>query len=152
MSRRYTVSGALNAAGTAAATCLTIVGGSSVIVLVDSWQMGPLIAPNSTDSSVRVFIRRLTADGTGTSATPLPTGENQVAATSTAKTAHTVEPTYVAGQNLLDVSFNQRASFQIQVQDGRELCSVAGSGNGIGAGMTSANQSYQLLAQVWYKE
>lgn len=150
--RRYTLSGLANAAGTAAATAAGITPGAAVIALVDCLMVGPADAPNSTDCSVRVRLGRTTAAGTGTSATPLPCGLNTIAASSTALTAHTVEPTYVSGQSLLDIYMNQRASLQLQVQDGREFVSAAGAGNGIALGIAAAGQNYKPSAQIWWKE
>lgn len=152
MTRRYTASGFANAAGTGAATAIGITPGSTVIALVDCITVGPGDAPNSTDCSARIRMGRTTAAGTGTSVTPLFVGLNSIAASSTALAAHTVEPTFVSGQTLLDISINQRASLQYQVQDGREFVSVAGAGNGIAAGIVSAGQAYKPHVQIWWKE
>lgn len=72
-------------------------------------------APNATDTQIIFMVERMTADGTGTVATPAPSTPEDVAARVTSKVNYTAEGTYATNQFLRVL--NQRASMQWNAQD-----------------------------------
>lgn len=112
-------------------TPLHIIGSASIKPRVCGIVLSTSGTPTS-DQGVNVQLRRSTADGTGTSVTPTPTDAPQAAATSTAKSNYTVEPTYTAGSQL-DFAFNPRATFQWAAYDrDSEIATLVASAAGIG--------------------
>jgi hypothetical protein len=61
------------------------------------------------DATAIFGLRRITADGTGTAATPQQVDSADGAPTITAKSNYTVEPTYATG-DLYDIPLNQRVT------------------------------------------
>jgi len=77
-------------------------------------------------------IQRFTAPGTSTAVTPQPLDPADAAALTAGGSNHTVEPTYTAGQFLLTVDLNQRATFRWVAPPGGELVTPATNNNGAG--------------------
>jgi hypothetical protein len=53
---------------------------------------------DGTDQTVKVYLQRITTDGTGTAATPRKLGTHSETVQTTAKVNYTVEPTYTANE------------------------------------------------------
>ena len=90
----------------------------------------------SSEASFQIQVRPSTAAGTSTAVTPRP--RNGVStASGTAGSNCTVEPTYTAGQPLLQRQGNPRNSLQWNALQGdAEINSIAASANGFGAQIT----------------
>lgn len=86
------------------------------------------------DAAVKIAIRRITSDGTGTSVTPKALDAAEGTAACTAKANYSAEPTYEAG-NLAEISFNQRATVIWEPPPGGEPACPTGAGNGLGVQM-----------------
>lgn len=78
-------------------------------------QVGADGAPNATDCQIVYAVERMTADGTGTAATPAPLDPGDVASRKTSKANYTAEGTYAT--IIWSRSINQRASMQWAAQD-----------------------------------
>jgi hypothetical protein len=93
--------------------------------------VGTTGAPTS-DASVQIYGRASTAAGTSTAVTPRPRNAISVAG-STAGSNCSVEPTYAAGQPLLEVVFNPRNFGQWSAYDvDAQAVAAAVSANGVG--------------------
>jgi hypothetical protein len=101
------------------------------------------------DNAAKFQVRRITTDGTGTAATPLPTDVAETAALCTAKVNYTVEPTYIAGSEL-EIDLNQRATIQWFSMDELEkiVCALS---SGIGLQMV-AGPAIAYNATLGYTE
>lgn len=82
------------------------------------------------DLAGKFVVARHTASGTGTAVTPLALDPGNPASLFTAAHAQTIEPTYTAGGELLQISLNQRATFRWISAPGGEL--VVPISNGLG--------------------
>ncbi len=77
-------------------------------------------------------VARVTAAGTSTGVTPQPLDPADAATEMDAGENHSIEPTYTAGQILLHVPLNQRATFRWVASPGKELVAPATASNGVG--------------------
>lgn len=77
-------------------------------------------------------VQRCTAAGTSTAVVPQPLDPADAATEQDAGENHTIEPTYVSAQILLDLALNQRATFRWVAVAGGELVTPATAANGIG--------------------
>lgn len=112
-------------------TSLILTGSATLRSRIVAFRIGTTGAPSS-DASVQVFVRQSTAAGTSTSVTPRPKNGVSVAG-GTAGSNCSVEPTYTAGEPMLDVVFNPRSFGQFQAYNpDAELCFLAVSANGLG--------------------
>jgi len=118
--------------GAASKTLLSLLSTTNRRVRLKQLIIGSSGTP--ADAAVKVAVRRITADGTGTSVTPKALDAAQGTAACTAKANYSVEPTYEAG-NLAEISFNQRATVFWEPPPGAEPCCPTGAGNGIGIQM-----------------
>lgn len=91
-----------------------------------------------TDNSMRVQIGRTTAAGTSTAgaATNLDS-DTAVASLMTIGINHTAEPTYTTANGLMDLPFNQRATYRWVAAPGREFVNPATNAAGIGMSILS---------------
>lgn len=83
------------------------------------------------DNNLEVDVSRMTADGTGTSATSLPLDPADAAALSTCKVNYTAEPTVTAASAIADLPTNQRASYRWVAFPGGEIVWPATANNGL---------------------
>jgi hypothetical protein len=83
------------------------------------------------DNAVDWDISRMTADGTGTSATPTALDPADAAMLATSKVNYTAEPTVTAASSLFQVGVNQRASYRWVAAPGSELVYPATANNGL---------------------
>jgi hypothetical protein len=87
----------------------------------------------TTDSNWQVQGRRFTAAGTSTAVTPAPTDNGDPAATFTAGSNATLEPTYTANTTFTDMGINPRNTYRWVAYDPRdEIILPATAANGIG--------------------
>jgi hypothetical protein len=86
----------------------------------------------AADNPFLYVLQRFTAPGTSTGVTPRPIDPADAATEMDAGQAHTVEPTYTASTELLDIPLNQRATFRWIATEGGRLIFPATASNGIG--------------------
>jgi len=87
----------------------------------------------STDSGFQVQLKRFTAAGTSTAITPAPSDSGDPAATFTAGSNHSAEPTYTANTTLEDVAVNPRGTFNWKSYDpSADFVAPATAANGFG--------------------
>lgn len=87
----------------------------------------------TTDSNWQVQGKRFTAAGTSTAVTPAPTDSGDPAATFTAGSNHSAEPTYTANTTFTDMGINPRNTYRWVAYDPRdEIILPATAANGIG--------------------
>lgn len=84
------------------------------------------------DNAFSWRVQRCTTTGTGTTVTPIARDPADAACTSVARENHTIEPTYTANNELLELSMNQRATFRWQVDPLYGWVYPATANNGIG--------------------
>ena len=77
-------------------------------------------------------VGRITAAGTSTAVTPTAVDPADTAYLGLAGQNHTVEPTYTAGQTVLTIDLNQRATFRWVAAPYGELVYPATNANGFG--------------------
>lgn len=116
----------------AAKTALTVIATATVRPRVASFILSN-IGTVSTDSGFQIQLKRFTAAGTTTGITPAPSDSGDPAATFTAGSNASAEPTYTASTVLEDVSVNPRSTFRWVAEDpGAEPCAPATAANGFG--------------------
>lgn len=107
--KKYSV-GCLCDGNAAPRTLGNVIGSSAVRPRVYEFDVGSAATP--ADQAANFVLARTTAAGTaGSSPTPLPIDNQEVAAVCTAGITHSSEPTY-ASTFLFQVPLNQRASFR----------------------------------------
>ncbi len=85
------------------------------------------------DDMIQWTVQRFdTSGGAGDTLTPTAFNDNQIASQMTVLGNLGTEPTYVAGQVLLDIAVNTRSFQQWYAQPGREFVTAAGANEGIG--------------------
>ena len=84
------------------------------------------------DAAILWGMRRYTAAGTSTAVVPQALDAADAAFLGQAGENHTIEPTYAAGLNILNVPVNQRATFRWVAAPGGELVWPATTANGFG--------------------
>lgn len=104
------------------------------------------------DNALVLDISRMTADGTGTSATPVAADAADAASTMLSKANYTVEPTVTANSSQLTLPFNVRATFQWMAAPGSEIVTPATSANGFVLRAKSASYTSTVLGNLRYRE
>jgi len=104
------------------------------------------------DNTVKYVLQRFTAPGTSTAVTPVALDPADAAATIVAGQNHTVEPTYTAGQILLTIPLNQRATFRWVAPPYGELVTPATASNGIGIATPVAGGLPTIVADAKVEE
>lgn len=84
------------------------------------------------DAGLQWLVQRYTAAGTSTAVTPKPVDFADVACNAVAGQNHTVEPTYTAGEVMLYLPLNQRASFRWVAGPGYDWVWPATNASGFG--------------------
>lgn len=131
----FAVTGSIAPAATK--TPLIVTASATLRTRIAHVRMGTTGAPTS-DASVQVYLRPSTVAGTSTAVTPRPKNGISVAG-STAGSNCSVEPTYIAGQNLLEMVFNPRNFAQWAAYNpDSELVAISASANGVGAQIQAA--------------
>lgn len=92
-----------------------------------------------TDASIEWQIQRTSAAGTSTSVTPVDEDDSGSSPTILAKSAHSVEPTYVASTVLFDEGINQRSAFTIMLAPEHYWRMQVTNNRGIGVGALHAS-------------
>jgi len=84
------------------------------------------------DNAFNYVAQRVTTAGTLSAVTPKPLDFADAATESDAGENVTIEPTYTAGEVMLSISLNQRATFRWVAAPGGELTTPATASNGLG--------------------
>lgn len=127
---RYAVTGAQTVTATPGDTVLAVEGDATVRGKVYDVEWGSIATP--ADNVIQWVLRRMTALGTKTAVTPQPLDGAAPAALLAGADDHTVEPTYAAGSELLDIGVNQRASYRWVAAPESEFWVAASATDGIG--------------------
>jgi hypothetical protein len=111
-------------------------------------------APASTDTNIQFDLSICTAEGTGTTYTPLPNDPADAAALSTSKINHTVEPTITATTSRFNIAMNQRAPFRWQTYlgSGAEITAAATASQGHAFRALSAGYTGAAGGSIYYQE
>lgn len=103
------------------------------------------------DAAFLYRVRRCTTAGTLTSVTPKNLDPADATTELDAGQNHTVEPTYTASSELLEVALNQRATFRWVASPGGELVCPATASNGMGI-ETPTSSAVVITATVYVDE
>ncbi len=139
------------AVGTKAVTAQTILGIVSTAavrprLLAATYSNVGLV---TTDSNFQVQIKRFTAAGTSTAVTPASVDSGDPAATFTAGSNHSAEPTYTANTTLQDMGINPRNTFRWVAYDPRdEIILPATAANGIGFFLAALGGALSVQAEA----
>ena len=105
----------------------------------------------AADNAFLFRAHRCTTTGTGTTVLPNPNDPADAACTGVARENHTIEPTYTASQELLEIAMNQRSTFRWQVDPTCGLIYPATASNGIGW-LTPTAPALASTIQVFFNE
>jgi hypothetical protein len=137
MARRYSATGDQTAASTA--TLLGIASATTVKPAVYDVLVGSDATP--ADTASQFSLSRFTVAGTGTAVSELPLDPDDPASLATAQSNHTAEPTYTAGEDMLVIDLNQRATLRWVAAPGSEIYMPATAANGLGFRFVSTGQT-----------
>lgn len=105
------------------------------------------------DQNALVALSRSTAAGTSTAFTPIQLDSADVAAGTTAGVAHSVEPTYTASNDLIQIPLHQRGTFRwVAPQPGFEFKVPNTASNGVGSRLVSASAAMVINHQIFFFE
>ena len=150
MAKCYAILG-VSGSGTSEKTLATVVGASTVRPRVYDIVLGNAETP--ADYAWSFVAQRLTADGTGTAHTPRPLDPGDPVAQCTSKITHTVEPTYTASAELLELNANMRTAVRwTALTEGRELVGPATANNGLGFVLNTATTALVLRGTFLFQE
>lgn len=145
----YSVAG-VDAGGSAPQTISNIVGSTAVRPRITEFNVGSVATP--ADQAASIVCARTTAAGTaGSSPTPLPVDNQEVAAVCTAGITHSAEPTY-ASTFLIQFPLNQRATYRWVSAPDSELMGAASASNGVGLKRHTSTASYAVQGTVLFRE
>lgn len=148
MPGKYATSGAM--ALIAADTVLSIIAATTVRPRMTDLVLSSSSTPN--DYSADFQIQRFSADGTGTGVTPTPLDFADPASVTTSKHTYTVEPTLTAGEILLRVAHNQRATVRWVAQPGYEFVVPALAGDGLALLCNAVSTQFTEVATILFEE
>jgi hypothetical protein len=148
MPGKYVTSGAM--ALIAADTVLSVIAATTVRPRISDLVLSSNSTPN--DYSADFQLQRFSADGTGTGVTPTPLDFNDPASLSTSKHTYTVEPTLTAGEVLLRIAHNQRATVRWVAQPGYEFVIPALAGDGIACLCNAVSTQFTEVATIYFEE
>jgi len=134
----------------AADTVLSVIAATTVRPAIYDLVLSSSSTPN--DYSADFQLQRFSADGTATSTTPQPLDFNDPAAVATSKHTYTVEPTLTAGEILLRLSHNQRATVRWVAAPGSELIIPALAGDGIALLCNAVSTQFTEVATFLFEE
>lgn len=150
MGRNYSVVGTIAAVASTFKTTATIIAAATVRPKIYDMVMGTSGAP--ADNSLVWLLQRFTAAGTTTAVTPEPLDPSEPASITTAGSNATVEPTYTAGKNLLQIPLHQKASYRHSANEGKEFVLPATAANGAGLQVKSAAYTGVADTTIWFGE
>ena len=127
--------------GTASVTQLVEVLSSATVRRIKWYDLEWGNISTTADAAFDFRVQRMTASGTGATVTPQKLDPADAAALSTAEDTCTVDGTFTAGEIVLRLGLNQRASFRWVAPPGGELVSQATSAAGFGLRLASASTS-----------
>lgn len=131
-----------------AKTILTVVSAATIRPRIVEYKSSTTGGPTS-DASYEVQLKRFTAAGTTTALTPASTDSGDPAATFTAGSNATVEPTYTANTLIDDYGANPRATFRWVAYDQRaEIILPATAANGVGWLLNSLGGASTVLVDA----
>ena len=129
MARRYSTIGSQTYA--VSDTIISLVNAGTTIRHI----LYELILGSSTtpaDNAYNITVGRITAAGTNTAVVPVAHDSSSPASLVTGGSNHTVEPTYTAAAELLNISMNQQATFRWVVPPEEGFMSPVTAANGFG--------------------
>jgi hypothetical protein len=139
-----------DAGGATPQTLANIIGSTAVRPRIYEFDVGCNATP--ADQSSILILGRTTAVGTaGTSPTPQPLDNQEVAAVCTAGITHSGEPTYAATY-LYQLPLNQRASWRWVAAPDSEFIGTASASNGIGIKHITGTANYAMTGTVFFFE
>jgi hypothetical protein len=104
------------------------------------------------DNLVIHTVQRCSALGTSTAVTPTKLDPADRAAQAAAGENHTVEPTYTASEELLEIPLNTRATYRWVAAPGGEIVTPATVGAGVGAKALHASATTNWRVGALWKE
>mgnify|MGYP001579541972 CR=1 FL=1 len=141
---KYSASGDQNLS----ATAITALNAASPATVRRMKVYDLMVADAGTPADLAVIhvLQRTTASGTATAVTPTKLDMADPVASAVTGENHTVEPTYTAAEELLEVPINTRATFRWVSAPGSEIVTPATSS--AGWGMKSSHASATTLWRV----
>lgn len=149
MGRRYSVDGT-TACDSSADSVISVISASTIRPAVYDIIFGSNATP--ADNALTWLLQRFTADGTGTSVTPIALDSGDPSATGTSKEDYTAEPTYTANAIVMNISANQRATTRWVASPGGELKCPATAANGLGMQPSHASFTGNVQCTMHYEE
>lgn len=130
MSAKYTASGSQTLT-TSATTALGLTAATASLrrAFIGEFIIADVGTP--ADNVVLHTAQRVTAAGTATAVTPTKLDPADAASDTVAGENHTVEPTYTASEEVLEVALNTRATFRWVAAPGYEIVIPATNVNGV---------------------
>jgi hypothetical protein len=120
---------------------------------IDEFEVGADGAPNATDCQIVWDWSKMTADGTGTVATPNPMEGTDAAALLQYKVNYTANPTVTAATSLLTFAANQRAATRWQSRDKSEAIIIPATNlGGVVVEAKSTNYASTVIAHEYVTE
>ncbi len=150
MPNRYAATGQSVGAASPGRTCLAVEAAATKRGEIYEMLLSARGTP--ADNALQITFRRFTVAGTRTAVTPQALDPGDPAAILAAGENHTVEPTYTAGSELLDIGLNQRATLQWKASLGGELVTPATAANGIGITFIHASYTGSTEASAHWRE
>lgn len=130
-------------------TGLTVLGGTTV--RAEIYDILLSCASTPADQQLNALLRRITADGTGTSVTPEPLNPDDCIAIATSKRTYTVEPT-LTGVAPIDYGLHQRSAVRWVARQGGEIITAKASGAGWGITWTITSGTPTARAVMHFQE
>ncbi|HVX15961.1 MAG TPA: hypothetical protein VHC22_32555 [Pirellulales bacterium] len=149
MGRKYSINGS-RAVASSVKTVAGLTSTSAIRPRIADVMFGTSGTP--ADNALNWTVQRYTAAGTSTAVTPQALDPGDPAATATAGSNHTVEPTYTSGAILLDIDANQRSTQRWVAAQGYELVLPATASNGAGLATSHASYTGNVDCTVLYEE
>jgi hypothetical protein len=148
MARRYAIS--TNDTNTASTTQMGLTSTAAIRPAIYDLLISSSATPASNVGQYQ--LKRYTAAGTATALTPQALDPGDPAATATAGSNHSVEPTYTANAIMLQVSVNQQATWRwVSAPDG-EIILPSTAANGIGFFTLGTNSAFAIDTTIHYRE
>ncbi len=106
----------------------------------------------SADNAFEAALRRTTAAGTSTAYTPVARDPADGAASAVFGYAHTVEPTYTSGADVLPIFAHQRATFQWYAAPGHDIVIAVTNAAGVGYIVVTAATAFNQGVSIEWEE
>ena len=107
---------------------------------------------SAANNALVVDVSRMTADGTGTAATPVAHDPADPAAINSAKVNYTVEPTVTAASSLLNIAQNQLATTRWVADQEDDIRFPAVANNGLVVRVKSASYTGTVVVTAIFEE